>query len=112
MFFCVECKNKNEWPESMATSYGTCEVCGKRAYCFDVPSKVLPSKRVLCHHCERYIPEGKIKVIDGDFKYCLHCAKKIALAIIEDDKQCDTDSIIEGFVFPDDLFPTLKPKKE
>ena len=45
----------------------------------------MTKNRTLCHHCERYIPEGDIVVIDGDFKYCLHCAKRIALAIIEEE---------------------------
>jgi hypothetical protein len=42
MFFCEECKQKNQWPGIFAHSYGTCEMCGTRAPCYDVPSKHLP----------------------------------------------------------------------
>lgn len=42
MFFCEECKQRNNWPGIWAFSYGNCEVCGTRASCYDVPSKHLP----------------------------------------------------------------------
>ena len=55
MFYCNECRKKNDWPESMFRSYGRCEVCGKVGSCFDVASKLIPwseldrAYRVACH---------------------------------------------------------------
>jgi hypothetical protein len=46
MFFCKACQMKNQWPESMALSYGKCEVCNKSATCFDVASSHLPLPKV------------------------------------------------------------------
>jgi len=42
MFFCEACRVKRGWPESLARSHGSCEVCGKHAACYDVPSSALP----------------------------------------------------------------------
>jgi hypothetical protein len=42
VFFCKECQEKNKWPEGFSRSTGPCEVCGKTADCFDIPSKFLP----------------------------------------------------------------------
>jgi hypothetical protein len=42
MFYCEGCRVKRDWPESMTTSRGPCEVCGKLRDCHDVPSKFLP----------------------------------------------------------------------
>lgn len=42
MFYCNQCKDKNDWPESIARSHGRCEVCGKSRDCNDVPSGALP----------------------------------------------------------------------
>lgn len=42
MFFCEECRVKRAWPASMLRSMGPCELCKKRASCYDVPSKYLP----------------------------------------------------------------------
>lgn len=45
MFFCRPCAIKEEWPDSLSTSYGKCEVCGKSAVCYDVASKYLPEPK-------------------------------------------------------------------
>lgn len=42
MFYCEACRIKQQWPEGMTGSYGKCEVCGKIARCYDVPSSHLP----------------------------------------------------------------------
>lgn len=43
MFYCDDCKTKNNWPEAIAfKSHGNCEVCGENRICHDVPSKHLP----------------------------------------------------------------------
>ena len=43
MFYCDECRKKNNWPDSVLfKSYGPCEMCGKPAICNDVPSSKLP----------------------------------------------------------------------
>lgn len=44
MFYCEDCRVKNDWPESFARSKGNCECCGDRADCFDTPSSRLPKK--------------------------------------------------------------------
>jgi hypothetical protein len=45
MFFCEECRVKNNWPGIIEASYGPCEVCGKTAECYDVPSSRLPEPK-------------------------------------------------------------------
>jgi hypothetical protein len=42
MFYCEDCRVKNDWPTSMVTSHGACELCGKGASCWDRPSSSLP----------------------------------------------------------------------
>lgn len=44
MFYCQPCATENEWPDDfyLPKSYGPCEMCGKGASCFDVPSSHLP----------------------------------------------------------------------
>lgn len=42
MFYCERCRVKNEWPTSMANSYGQCEVCGVERRCYDRSSVTLP----------------------------------------------------------------------
>ncbi len=45
MFFCENCEIENDWPGSIFSSYGRCEMCGKVAACSDVPSRFLtPAK--------------------------------------------------------------------
>ena len=41
MFFCEECRIKNEWVGSIWKSRGKCELCDKVADCHDVPSRYL-----------------------------------------------------------------------
>lgn len=43
MKFCVDCRNKKNWPDSAVMSNDKCEVCGNRNACYDVPSvKLIP----------------------------------------------------------------------
>jgi len=42
MFYCEKCAKKYNWPDYGSQSIGPCEICGKHAVCFDVPSKYLP----------------------------------------------------------------------
>lgn len=44
MFYCHPCAKKNKWPETLSQSYGTCEMCQKKAVCNDRPSSLLPRK--------------------------------------------------------------------
>ena len=46
MFYCEPCREKNDWPGIVALSYGPCEMCGKTAECYDIPSHLLPVKYV------------------------------------------------------------------
>lgn len=41
MFYCEKCRKENHWPESLALSYGLCEVCHQTRKCYDYPSKYL-----------------------------------------------------------------------
>jgi hypothetical protein len=42
MFYCHECAERLMWPGSLYQSLGGCEMCGKKAVCYDTPSKYLP----------------------------------------------------------------------
>ena len=42
MFYCNDCADKYEYPESFVKSRGTCECCGNHAICNDRPSSSLP----------------------------------------------------------------------
>ena len=42
MFYCDDCRVKNEWPEGLVKSMGPCEICGKTRVCNDVASRLLP----------------------------------------------------------------------
>lgn len=44
MFYCDICAKRNEWPRGWPhpQSIGPCEVCGRKAICTDIPSRVLP----------------------------------------------------------------------
>lgn len=44
MFYCEDCRKKNDWPESFTRSHGGCEMCGIVGLCYDVPSSQLPTK--------------------------------------------------------------------
>lgn len=44
MLYCPGCGKKNGYPRGVARSLGACELCGKKAACFDVDSAVLRSK--------------------------------------------------------------------
>lgn len=41
MFFCEECRQRNNWPGLWPSSRGPCEVCGKTRDCYDVSSSRL-----------------------------------------------------------------------
>ena len=58
MFYCDECREKKNWPESLTMSIGPCEVCGKMRSCWDVKSSNLP------------IPEDKTKHTGIDCPIC------------------------------------------
>jgi hypothetical protein len=46
MFYCDDCRKKNQWPESIfSKSRGPCEVCGKQAICNNVHHSSLPRRR-------------------------------------------------------------------
>lgn len=42
MFYCEDCRIKNQWPTGFAMSHGPCEVCGKVSICYDVYHGHLP----------------------------------------------------------------------
>jgi hypothetical protein len=41
MFYCDECAEKRQWPNTMSKSKGRCEMCGKEAVCNDLPCDAL-----------------------------------------------------------------------
>jgi hypothetical protein len=43
MFYCEACQKEKNWPEGISRSLGKCEMCDKRAVCYDVPSRFLPA---------------------------------------------------------------------
>lgn len=47
MFYCEPCGKKSDWPtwDFLPQSRGPCEMCGKSAACFDVPSSSLPVQK-------------------------------------------------------------------
>jgi hypothetical protein len=45
MFYCEPCRVEQEWPTGFSGSYGKCEMCGKAASCYDVPSNRLPERK-------------------------------------------------------------------
>lgn len=45
MFFCDPCGKERGWPQSLAVSYGKCEICDKTGRCNDIPSSKLPPSR-------------------------------------------------------------------
>ena len=42
MFYCDPCATEKKWPESIARSYGRCEICGNVRACNDRASSTLP----------------------------------------------------------------------
>ena len=47
MFYCNDCAEKNNYPESMSKSHGKCELCGKSRICNNVKNSILPKKEGL-----------------------------------------------------------------
>jgi len=45
MFYCEKCRKKWKWPEGLSGSHGRCELCGKTADCYDIPSSELPPSK-------------------------------------------------------------------
>lgn len=41
MFYCKECKEAHSYPETITRSFGSCEICGDEALCYDSPAAVL-----------------------------------------------------------------------
>lgn len=62
MFFCEECRVRNEWPEGFAKSLGPCEICGKTAACYDIPSSALPPVKREKHLYEVTLSLSQVKV--------------------------------------------------
>jgi len=50
MFYCDACAKKNRWPIGLVRSSGSCEVCGKKRECSDVPSSKLPDPAPKLHN--------------------------------------------------------------
>lgn len=48
MFYCDECREKYNYPESFRKDYGKCELCGKISSCNDVSSDILKMYRGMC----------------------------------------------------------------
>jgi len=46
MFYCEECRKDRDWPKSITTSFGSCEICGETRICWDVASYLLPLPKV------------------------------------------------------------------
>lgn len=42
MFYCEKCREAAEWPGSIVTSLGPCEICEEVTVCYDRPSRSLP----------------------------------------------------------------------
>ena len=68
MFYCEECRVKNEWPESISRSTGNCEVCGDGRLCYDRPSSQLPMKK---NESEKHVLTIEVKNID-DVSYMVN----------------------------------------
>ncbi|KKM89584.1 hypothetical protein LCGC14_1247200 [marine sediment metagenome] len=47
MYYCMECQIKKQWPCSLAKSFGTCEVCGKKDLCNDMKSAKLSKPEIM-----------------------------------------------------------------
>lgn len=64
MFYCQDCAKRNDWPndEFVPRSRGPCEVCGKTASCYDVPSSCLPLPP------PKEIPEAELKGVRAAVK--------------------------------------------
>ena len=45
MFYCEKCRERNGWPSTLSQSVGTCEVCGYKAECHDMPARLLPKPK-------------------------------------------------------------------
>jgi len=42
MYYCKKCRINNNWPQTLATSHGRCEICGDTANCNYISSSMLP----------------------------------------------------------------------
>jgi len=49
MFYCNGCRVRNSWPQSLASSVGTCECCGRITACNDRPASTLPPVKEPTH---------------------------------------------------------------
>ncbi len=66
MFYCEDCRVENNWPDSIGLSFGKCEVCGKDAFCNDVPSKQLPTKEGAAERLKEIqdgVKDGSLKIV-------------------------------------------------
>lgn len=65
MFYCDDCRRKNNWPISIQKSFGTCECCGKVTNCNNISHEFLTPTRK-----EKKEREGKCpKCEEGDIIY-------------------------------------------
>lgn len=71
MFYCNHCAHRRGWPQNtMLRSYGSCELCRRRANCNDVPSSYLPVPTppppLPDPHCELGYTHAQIEQIMGE----------------------------------------------
>lgn len=69
MFYCDPCRIDNDWPASISTSFGSCEMCRKQVVCWNRPSGSLPPSRAYREHELKKIAElnlYKPKALDID----------------------------------------------
>jgi len=108
MFYCDECKVKNNWPESLFKSIGKCECCEKVKECNDIPSNRLPMlttaqfiddhmKTFLCEHYTEPYEHQLLMLIEAEIKY--PCTiKQLFEGLQEFVKGCDTKTSLRGLL--------------
>jgi hypothetical protein len=55
MFYCEECREMNQWPDSLMGVFNVCELCGRATACWEQPSSSLPIPK----------PKRRIKLNEG-----------------------------------------------
>lgn len=58
MFYCDECREDRNYPETAFKSFGPCEICGAKAACSSVPSSRLPRKEAANETSQTKAPEN------------------------------------------------------
>lgn len=72
MFYCNDCAEKNDYPQTIFKSEGLCELCGKHALCNEMPSSKL-SKHEMCCDTET----SGLNPLTGTLEYNPKMADKI-----------------------------------